>query len=105
MNSFWGSLYDWSKDRRYAALFFVTLITFLGLVIAGVVFCLRGNPRGFRLEYLLPAGCVLAAALVCFLIRFLRTQRPGSSNCSPLSRDEVSKARSKLLQGQKLKKL
>ena len=75
MNSFWSSLYDWGKDRRYAAIFFVMLIFFLGLATVGVVFCLRSNTLGFPLAYLLPAMCVLTATLVWIIIRFLRTQR------------------------------
>ena len=41
MNSIWGNLYDKCKDRRYAALFLVTLIIFFGLAIPGVILYLQ----------------------------------------------------------------
>lgn len=105
MNPFWSSLYDWSKDRRYAAVFFVTLVLFLGLAVPAVIFCLQSSTLDFSEAYLLPITCVLAGALVWIIIRYLRTQRQDSSKYSPLSRDELTKARSKLLKNQRLKKL
>lgn len=64
MNSFWGSLYDWAKDRRYAALFLVTLIIFFGLVLLGAVLYLNAGAFNVPLTYVLSWIGVLFIALV-----------------------------------------
>ncbi|HUA68521.1 MAG TPA: hypothetical protein VMA13_08230 [Candidatus Saccharimonadales bacterium] len=107
MNSFWSGLYDWTKDRRYAALFFVTLVGFFGLIILGVVLgmCtgLLDTPEGL-VAMSFGAG-VFILALIWKAIRRLQSQRRDASTFSRLSRDELTKARSKLMKGRKFKRL
>jgi len=106
MNSIWGNLYDRYKDRRYAAIFLATFLTFFGLVIPGAALYLQaGAPIPPLVDVLPVMGIfVLAlAALVWRIIRRARAQR-NPSRFSPLSRDEWRKARSKLLKEQSGKK-
>jgi hypothetical protein len=105
MNSFWGCLYDWSKDRRYAALFLATFIIFLGLTILGVMVCSQSSTLNLRFACVLPGMCALGFALVCIIVRCRRGQHQNSSDHPALSRDEWDKARSKLLKEKQFRKL
>ncbi len=86
MNPFWNSVYDSFKDRRYAALFLFALGAFvlspILLPVMGLYFLGRGW-SAFRLA---------------------RENRRNKWRYSPLSRDELRVARSKLMQGQSPKK-
>ena len=79
MNSFWGNLYDTFKDRRYGALF---LISLGGLVLSPILLPFMGL-------------YVLARGWSAF--RLARANRRNKLRYSPLSRDELRVARSKLL--------
>lgn len=106
MNSFWGNLYDHFKDRRYGALFLVSLVAFLGVLVLGAV--IEEIFRAFDLqEYFLqalPGVGILAAAWVWRGVRQERARRREQLRHSPLSRDELRVARSKLLKDRNLKK-
>jgi len=107
MNSFWSNLYDQYRDRRYAALFLAILVIFLGLSILGVALYLHTSPLDWSEGFV--AVCfgvgVFVAALVWRAIRSARARRRNLPTSSPLSRDELSKARSKLVKGQNFKKI
>ena len=79
MNSFWGNLYDTFKDRRYGVLFLASLAA---LVLSPVLLPFMGL-------------YVLARGWAAF--RLGRANRRNQLRYSPLSRDELRIARSKLL--------
>ena len=79
MNSFWGNLYDRYKDRRYAALFLATLVALALSPILLPMLGLYGLTRGLS------------------ALRLARANRQNQLRHPPLSRDELTKARSKLL--------
>jgi hypothetical protein len=104
MKSLWGNLYDRVKDRRYGLLFLLVAVgvsaPFL-LVRAGAE-ARAAFPRQFE-----AGAAAIGAVVVCGVaLRLSRelfpTRRRGGAgnNCSPLSSDELIKARSKLLRKQ-----
>ena len=99
MNSIWINLYDKFKDRRYGALFFVSLMSVFGLLLLGVIVEQIVGPANLR-EYFLQALSgvgILIVALIWRTIRRARAQRGKKFQREELSRDEVCKARSKLM--------
>lgn len=100
MNSFWNNVYDDAKDRRYGALFFITLLgCFLSLFIGALVAAIKQSD--FFDEYgqvLLLVGAILALLLIWSVIKWGRARkwRKEHIKYSRLSRDELAKARSKL---------
>ena len=107
MNSCWSNLYDRFKDRRYGTLFIITFLTSLGLLIfAGAVISIvrQSNSEETVLAFV-PAMVLLIVALVWKMILLARAQRNAGTKFPPLSRDELSKARSKLVKDRKLKSL
>ena len=101
MNPFWN-MYDSFKDRRYAVLFLTSLVVFLGLLILGTVICRLNLQESF--PYALPGVGLLAAAWILGCIRHARAERQNQLRSSPLSRDEMRVARSKLLKDGNLKR-
>ena len=99
MNFFWGNVFEYFKDRRVAAIFFGTLLALGGLLIAG--FIAAQVICTYHLEnYVVYALPVMALALLVQISRGIaraRARRHERYKISPLSRDEVSKARSKLV--------
>jgi hypothetical protein len=83
MNSFWDNLYDRFKDRRYGVLFLVSLVA---LVLSPVLLPAMGL-------YFLGRGW----SAFCLA----REDRRNQLRYSPLSRDELRVARSKLRNGMK----
>jgi hypothetical protein len=83
MNSFWNNLYDTFKDRRYGMLFLVSLVA---LVLSPVLLPAMGL-------YFLGRGW----SAFCLA----RDDRRNKLRYSPLSRDELRVARSKLRNGMK----
>jgi len=83
MSTFRGSLYDTFKDRRYAALFLLSLVA---LALSPVLVPIM-------------AGFGLARAWSAF--QMARADRRNRLRYPPLSRDEVRVARSKLQNGMK----
>jgi hypothetical protein len=102
MNPFWPHLYDDSKDRRYAALFLTSLLTFFGLLILTAVIFALASTFGLQkyFPYALPGIGLLAVAWVCRAVRRARARRRERLQYSPLSRDELRVARSKLVKDQ-----
>jgi hypothetical protein len=82
MNPFWGNLYDTFKDRRYGVLFLVSLGA---LVLSPILLPFMGL-------------YVLARGWSAFCLA--RANRRNKLRYSPLSRDELRVARSKLLNNQ-----
>ena len=83
MNSYWSNLYDTFKDRRYGMLFLVSLGGLVWLPILLPVMGLYFLGRGWS------AFCLA------------RDNRRNKLRYSPLSRDELRVARSKLRNGMK----
>jgi biotin transporter BioY len=109
MNSIWSNLYDKFKDRRYGILFFSSLVGFFGLFLLGVIVynILGGIDFGpFELQshflQLLPGILIIMAALIWRAIRRARAQRRKRFRREELSRDEIRKARSKLVNRNKI---
>ena len=86
MNSVWDNMYDSFKDRRYAALF---LITLCALVLSPILLPVMGL-------------YVLARGWSAFCMA--RANRRNKLRYLPLSRDELRVARSKLLKDRNPKK-
>lgn len=104
MNSIWSNLYDKFKDRRYGVLFFSSLIVvfvtfllgaFLYNILGGIDFS-RFNLQAHFLQ-LLPGFLILMVALIWRAIRRARMRRGKRFRREELSRDEIRKARSKLM--------
>jgi predicted tellurium resistance membrane protein TerC len=99
MNYFWGNFFEYCKERRNASIFIGTLAVFFGLLVAGVIIYQVAD--GYNLlQYwpfaLLGFGLFLSV-LVVNGIRQARSRRLNRYKSSPLSRDELRKARSKLV--------
>jgi hypothetical protein len=87
MSSFRSNLYDHFKDRRYAALF---LVSRGALVLSPI---------------LLPVMGLYVLARGWSALRLARANRRNKLRYSPLSRDELRVARSKLLNNQSRRSL
>jgi hypothetical protein len=83
MNSIWDNLYDRFKDRRYGVLFLVSLVA---LVLSPILLPVMGL-------YFLGRGWSA--------FRLAQENRRNQLRHSPLSRDELRAARSKLRNGMK----
>ena len=99
MNFYWGNVFDYFKDRRHAAVFFGTLAVLFGMpVVAIILYQVADNYD--VLKYLPPALVgfgVWVVVMVWREIRQMRSRRLNRYQVSPLSRDEIRKARSKLV--------
>jgi len=99
MNYFWGNVFDYFKDRRVAGVFFATLLVLGGVFVAAVVawrvICANGW-QGYMV-YALPGLGLLLVAWGWQGIRQWRAYQKIRYRSSPLSRDELAKARSKLI--------
>jgi hypothetical protein len=82
MNSFWSNLYDTYKDRRYGVLFLASLVA---LALSPI---------------LLPAMGLYFLGRGWSAFRLAREDRRNKLRYSPLSRDELRVAQSKLLNNQ-----
>jgi len=102
MNSIWNDLYDKFKDRRYGALFFASLLSVFGLLMLAVILGQIVGPANLQ-EYVLQAlsaAGLLIVGLIWRAVRRARAQRGNKFRREELSRDEVNKARSKLMKNQ-----
>jgi hypothetical protein len=99
MNSIWNNLYDKFKDRRYGALFFASLASVFGLLLLAVILEQIMGPANVQEYFLqaLPVAGLLAVALIWRAVRRARAQRHKRFAREELSRDEINKARSKLV--------
>lgn len=98
MNYFWGNVFEYFKERRLGAVFFGTLLAFIGALVGGaIVYQVAG---GFNLFQYWPFALVGTGLLLLALIwrgfRQMRARHLNRYKSSPLSRDERAKARSKL---------
>lgn len=98
MNYFRGNLFEYVKERRNAAFFFGTLVAIFGMLVA-CVFIHQIADHFDLLPYwpfvLAGIGLWLLTS-ICLGLMEMRARRLNRYNSSPLSRDEIAKARSKL---------
>ena len=91
--------FEFSKDRRFVPIFFILLAAaYATLLVFGILFGYSINES--LLKYLLPIATLVGAGLLVFVVRGLMRLRAGWRDrykTSPMSRDEVFKARSKLV--------
>ena len=96
MSPFWAGLFEDLKGRgRNASLFIFVLHTLVLLA----VFAGRIRQETYR-DYILPAVPVVALIAVMWLAKIIqnaRARRRGRLNLSSLSRDELNRARAKLV--------
>lgn len=98
MNFLWDDVFEFFKERRRAFLFVATIFLFIFLPLAGTILHEILGPEDFRefLKYAIPVlGGVLALWIFAVARRLLAPT--GRYEPSPLSRDELAKARSKLV--------
>jgi hypothetical protein len=98
MNYFWGNIFEYFKDRRVGVVFFGTLTALLVALIVGAI--LYQVVCAYELQKYLPAvlpgGGLILLVWTWRGIRRWRVRRLDGYKTSPLSRDEKTKARSKL---------
>ncbi len=98
MNFLWGNVFDYVKERRYAAIFFVTLgLFFLAMLLGSFLLRIAEDSNSQPYWPVVMSGMGLGlAALIWRGIRRMRRRRLSRYQMTPLSRDELAKARSKL---------
>jgi hypothetical protein len=92
VNLIWNSF----KDRRYAALFFVIFLVSIGTFFGLLAFFQIPNLQKYVLQSL-PGIGILIMVLVWRAIRKARARRGEKFRRQEMSRDEIRKARSKLV--------
>ena len=105
MNSFWSNLYEPSKDRRNGILFLITFFAFLGVFALGILVYHVINELNLALTdfqivlamLVLPGIIILIAAFTWRAIRRTKPQTNERFQRKEMSRDEIIKARSKLV--------
>ena len=99
MNNSGSDWFEFFKDRRFVPVFFITMLVIFG--VPGVIgFLVDTTNLGDFLKYWPVIAAVFAAWLLIGVVRaFAQAQarRRNRYKVSPLSRDELNKARSKLL--------
>lgn len=103
MSSFWDNQYDHFRDRRYAALFWSTLMALIGLLALAVFIAAVLSEFGMQEYFLeaLPGIGILGLAWAFLKMRQARIRSREKLRHGPLSRDELRVARSKLRNGMK----
>ena len=99
MSFFWGNVFDYVKDRRFVPVFFVTLAILFGVPL-GVALLVGSTNISDYLKYWPVLTAVFALCLLVFVWREVAEARRRRRDCFkvlPLSRDELTKARSKLV--------
>jgi hypothetical protein len=98
MDFFWGNIFEYFKDRRGAALFYATLLVlFIALIVGAILYhVICAYHLQDKLLYFLPGGALILMAWIGSGIARARARRRNRYKSSPLSRDELIKARSKL---------
>ena len=107
MNFFWDRVFEYWKERRLAFIFVTSLMLFFGAILLGRI-CYVALDSFDLLGYLplaLTAVGVLLGVLVGRAIYESRRRRADRYKPSVLSRDEMSKARSKLRTKSTFKKI
>ena len=99
MNFFWANMLDYFRDRRFGVVFFGTLMALSGLLAAGYIITQIVIAYGLQ-AYLIYTWPAIGTAFLVWLGRVFRrnqARRRDRYKSAPLSRDELNKARSKLL--------
>lgn len=99
MNSVWCNVFDYFKERRTAAILYSTFVILA--IVAGIGFLLYQVVLAYDLqEYMGYAGMFAGVLFLVWVVRAVNRAR-ARARCryksSPLSCDELKKARSKLL--------
>lgn len=101
MDFFWNNVFEYFKDRRLGAVFFRTLAILFGLLIVSCI--LFQVADGYDLlkywPFMLVVGVLMLAVFVWRCVRRWKAWQANRYKSSPLSRDELNKARSKLKSG------
>jgi len=99
MNYFWGNVFEYFKDRRIAGIFFGTLMVLTGLLLAGamLVETIGLDHLQTGLVYSSPVAGGLFLLWIWRSIARARARNRDRYKISPMSRDELRKARSKLV--------
>lgn len=90
MDHFWGNVFDYFKERHIAGMFLRALFV-LGLLAIGFAAFYPGS------MYALPAMGLYLLWRLARAIQQARARWRNRYRSSPLSRDEIQKARSKLM--------
>jgi hypothetical protein len=104
VNSIWNKLYDAGKDRRYGVLFMACLAAFPVTLIAGVLLHQAALYFGLNPTFLWALPCLLALWFAASLVSRIRSRDRRRLRFPPLSRDELNRARSKLMEKQNRRK-
>jgi len=101
MNSLGNNQYDTFKDRRYAALFWSTLMMLIGLLLLAFVVYTPIHGSGLEPYFIGALPGIGLLLLAWGFLRFRRAQLDRKKRLTrpPLSRDELRVARSKLRNG------
>lgn len=96
--NFWGNIFDYFKERRSAGIFYAVLHALIGIAIGGLILYEVIGPDNFRicLDYSL---LIVALAMLAWTGRTIARARArwrDRYKTSPLSQDELAKARSRL---------
>jgi hypothetical protein len=107
MNFFWGRVFEYWKERRLAFIFVSTLMLFFGAIGLGRLCYLALDSFGWlrHLPLVLAGIGLVFAALIGRAVYESRRRRADRYKSSLLSRDELSKARSKLRTKSTFKKI
>ena len=99
MDFFPGNVFEYFKERRMAGMFFGTLLWLGTLLIVGFIGV--RIIRAFELQkyatFAVPVLALLLMIQVARVVRQAQARRRDRYKISPLSRDELTQARSKLL--------
>jgi len=103
MNSFWCNMVEYLRDRRFGSVFFGTLMALSGLLAARYI--IWQIIVGYGLQgYVIYSWPVFGVAFLVWFGRMFnrnRMRRLDRYKSSPMSRDELNKARTKLLGGKR----
>jgi hypothetical protein len=100
---FWSNLFESVKERRNVMVFFGTLVVLPGIILLAVFAYYAFEAFNLADNWPIPAagfGLILAA-LIWRGLRQRRARKLNRYKILPLSRDELTKARSKLVTKQK----
>ncbi|MGC9943061.1 MAG: hypothetical protein ABSE48_14620 [Verrucomicrobiota bacterium] len=103
MNFLWNQVFESTRERRNAAIFICAVVLFIVAFIVGNVLAAFDLWRYWPLILVVIGLC--GVVLIWNSIRQMRTWRLNHYKSTPLSRDELAKARSKLRKPATPKKL
>ena len=97
MNFPWDNVFDFFQDRSRGALFFRSLGAFLAMFLLGALADEVVTANGWQdwVVYVIPVLGFGCSIWLCLLLR--RGRKRERYKSTPLSRDELGKARSKLM--------